>query len=253
MIKYHILGAGIAGLLAAKAVEDSGAEAVLYDKNQGVSTVLGLHYLHKDCGIEDLEKVILYNLVLHDENDEAPPYVQYSNKTAVPIDNSVKDLPLKVEAFNMQDAYMRLTERFQHQIVKRDVDRAFVDDLLLDGNKVISSIPLPILVKNGDYKSKIVFAHEGKPHALGLASIRHNIVVYNTDRKYPWYRYSRVNGYEWTETLLNGQFKIKKVMGCNVKSFNKNLLLVGRYGKWQRGVLAHEAYYDTKEAISNGF
>lgn len=250
--KYCILGAGIAGLLAAKAIEEAGEEFTMLDQNPGLTNMNGLHYLHDPCGLR-LKKLTVYNLVLSDTNDPNPPYIQYANKIGVPEKNSVRETPLTTDAYDMRQAQERLYLRYKPRINKQVVDRKFVDDLLAHGTRIISTIPLPVLVPGGDYQTKKIYASDKRPLGLGLEHAKQNIVVYNTDCKYSWYRYSRINGCEWTEMLLGGDFVVTKVMGCNVKSFHENLILSGRYGTWQRGVLAHESYYQIKEALNNGF
>ena len=86
------------------------------------------------------------------------------------------------------------------------------------------------------------------PNHDSWASAPDNIIVYNVDIVAPWTRYSRVDGVEQTEYLkaVEGAHKVIKVDGeAKFHNRQQNVLLLGRYGKWDSTYMAHMAYYDT--------
>lgn len=250
MTNVCILGTGIAGLLAAKAAEETGAEVTLYDQNPGNSGRTGLHYLHDPCGL-DLSPINVYNIILYDETKNTKPHMQYARKLKIPKENSLMDLQRKVEAYSMQEAYRAIWDRFQDRAEERVIEPRDLKKLIVENDWVISSIPLNCIVSTVACMFLEYKAFRGQPKGLGIGSIdkSYNIVVYNTDENYDWYRYSRIEGVEWTEGLTKGEFTVIKPINVNFKVPYKNLILTGRWGRWQRGVLAHESYYQVKKAL----
>lgn len=75
-----------------------------------------------------------------------------------------------------------------------------------------------------------------------------------------WYRASNVYGYktvEWPGSIKKppypGIARVKKPLttNCDCEKFlEARTIKVGRYGRWQKGVLSHEAFQDTLDALS---
>lgn len=250
MTKVCIIGAGISGLLAALAADEAGAEVTLFDQLPGKATHVGLHYLHDPCGL-DLEPVVVYNIVLTNDSDKSEPYLQYAKKLNIPGDNSLKDLPLRVDGWNLQQAYNLLWERFKDRCEEHTVEPKQLKSLVKEYNLVVSTIPLQRLIPGVSCFGREFKAYLGRPPGMSRALYgnTNNVVVYNTDMDYDWYRYSCINGLEWTEGLVKGDHSIIKPIEPEFKNPYPNLLLTGRWGKWKRGVLAHESYYEVKQRL----
>lgn len=245
MTKVCVIGAGIAGLLAALAADKAGAKVTLYDQFPGKAAPVGLHYLHDPCGL-DLEPVHVYNIILTKDGDATPPHVQYAKKLNIPGENSLKDLAMRVDGWNMQQAYTLLWKRFKDRCEERTVEPKQVIALIKAYDLVVSTIPLQRLIPEVGCSGLEFKAYSGRPPGMGRALLgnTNNVVVYNTDPNYDWYRYSCINGHEWTEGLTKGDHSIIKPVNAEFQSPYPNLLLTGRWGQWKRGVLAHESYYD---------
>lgn len=243
-MRVAILGAGMAGMLAAKALQESGISCLLFDKNpqQGASNNVGVHYLHDPCGLE-LEPKIIRNYLIGCE-DGCLPHEQYSEKLGTPLNNSLVDLPSYQVAYSFQEAHRLLRKRFEDKVIKLDIKPSTLFRLMKDCDKVISTIPLPILFDGAECLSVGARVARGKPYNLPDLP-GHNKVVYNIDLEDNWYRYSNVFGVEWTEVKEGGEFFIKKIVSTDFVSPFEDLELLGRWGAWDRKFLAHDAYYET--------
>lgn len=254
-MRIAILGAGMSGLLAAKALKDNGFDNfVIYDKKIPESSIpVGLHYLHDPCGLP-LEPHIVHNIVIPD-NSYKPLHIQYSEKTGVPENNSVRDLPATVRVYDFSRAYKMLVEWLKPHIEEKEIRENTYKQLRKDFNYVISTIPLNIIAPQAVCEQIKLPVKYGKPNdGSDLFPQLNNVVIYNLNHKHDWYRYSRVNGIEMTEYIAGVRGvdgKITKIISDGSTSVYdlKNTKLVGRYGKWQRGYLAHEAYYETKAFV----
>lgn len=84
-----------------------------------------------------------------------------------------------------------------------------------------------------------------------------NIVICSGFADQPWYRQSRVHGFMNTEYPEHARPPITEGIWGVIKPISHNctcapeILRLGRYGAWKKGVLAHEAFYDTYELLEN--
>ena len=242
-MRVAILGAGMAGLLAGKALNDKGISFDLFDKNpeEGASGNRGLHYLHDSCGLP-LQPRIVNNYIIGCEDGQLP-HEQYSAKLGTPLNNSLVDLPAYSLVYNFQEAHNILWQSMGHKVQQLEVVPGMIGGLLDVYDVVISTIPLPILYPEAKCEFVEVEVVQGRPE--GIPSYPgENQVVYNIEQEVNWYRYSRVFGVQWTEVRTGGEFTIKKVVDTDFTSPDDRLVLLGRWGSWNRKFLAHHSYYE---------
>src|SRR5690606_10939543 len=129
-MRVAILGAGMAGLLAAKALAENDVEYTLFDKNprEGASNNPGLHYLHDSCGLP-LEPKIVFNYIIGCKEGELP-HEQYSRKLGTPLNNSLVNLPAYNIVYNFQDAYDILLHRYGKNIQYLEIVPSMMESLL---------------------------------------------------------------------------------------------------------------------------
>lgn len=250
--KIAILGAGISGLLAAKACVDNGFEDIaIIDKDINQAKVgEGLHYLHDNCGLL-LDPQYLLNMVvgLKPGKDPSEQYARKIFNRGIPPTNSMQKLPCFTRIYDMRQAHQLLWERYKNVLFETDVLADDLPSICRNFEVVISTIPTPIILPQGQYPCEIVYGKYGLPqNILGLESSEH-ITVYNVNEDEDWYRCSRVFGMEFTEVLKGGDFKLTKVLDGTYRNPYKNLILAGRYGQWKRGVLAHQVYYQVSGTL----
>lgn len=260
MKKAVVLGCGPAGLFAAHALQMSGWDIKIWSKKRR-SEMYGAQYLHQpipflDCGEMGKVRYILqgggtldYRRKVYGDKGE------WLNLTTSPETfDPTKNHP----AWDIRSAYYDAWRRYSDLIVHKDlvtgmhlsaIERKEKPDL------IVSSIPRFYLCRNPVH----VFRYQ-PVWAMGDAPERGQFVVgplipdgdviCDASDDNEWYRVSNVFGYrtiEWAhppESKFAAQVKKPILTDCDCNS-DINLLHVGRYGVWRKGVLSHSAFFDT--------
>lgn len=256
-----IIGAGMTGLLSAKACLDRGITPTIFSATEP-NPGHGVRYLHDRCGLPlkpiEIETAFMgFGGQFLRWNNAVPRAMAelYAMKTgASPTNNSIHRSEKITTAYSWMDAWnmlqgMRIENR---EILPEDMRR-----LSDKYDLVVNTAPLNKIYPHS--KSQCLcrerYVSDKSPYNdhVGWASTPDNIIVYNVDTNAAWTRYSRVDGVEQTEYLhpVEGAHKVIKVDG-KAKFYNHhpNVLLVGRYGKWDSTYMAHMAYYDTLSRLS---
>lgn len=269
-MRVAILGSGPAGLMSAAAVchghdWTSNAYDIKILSNNGKSSLYGAQYLHAPIpGYTNntypyAKRPIRY--VLFGAPDE------YRRKVYGPDwDGTVSPEELEDThyAWDIRQTYDALWDEF-----KDDVDRIHMDPaglrMLLDGNTafgkfdlIINTIPRPMLCREGhQFRSTSIWA-AGEAPELGIDLDRFRCapetVMCNGEETPSWYRVSNIFGYktvEWPEYSkppIPSVAAVAKPLKTNCDCFSE-VLHVGRYGKWTKGVLTHHAYQEVLEYV----
>lgn len=258
-----ILGCGPAALFCAKAVEDAGFHPMIFSKKRK-SEMYGAQYLHGPIPDVSPERgfTVRYSLLGSLEGYRDKVYGAGFRGNLSP-----EDLQPEHDAWDIRQAYNDLWSHFQERIQNIDFASpqeavAWVSNVGSDYHSVVSTIPAPMLCHNPGH----VFQAE-KIYAIGDAPERGvfspivtplNEVVCSGWVEDSWYRKSNILGYntvEWSgkrpKPPLEGVADVLKPIGttCDCLSWVHRL---GRYGKWTKGVLSHEAYYETRVGLSEG-
>lgn len=270
-----VIGCGMSGLLAAKAVKDFDPNIYLMilDKSENaISQQKGLHYLHDNCGLE-LKPYTVKNFVNVPTDSVESNNVLYSKKvwgSDNVLNNSLVNLPAKVEIYNFKEAFDILTKQFSKYVVECNFNLGMIKKLQSEYDMIISTIPMPILFPHISYGSEIVYIVDSLP--LDMYEIKDFEVHYNLFPDVPWYRVSKIFGQEYTEIVGNfprdNEFHfyknftpVKKIITqteYDVKEVLQKygILLAGRWGCWNRKKLVHHVYSDVLDALkiynSNG-
>lgn len=262
-MRAAILGCGPAGLLAALAAEQHGYEPVIMS-NKAPSVLFGAQYLHRD--IPDLHlssATINYGLVGTADGYRRKQYGDAKVKV------SPESLDTTHMGWDIRAAYDQLWKKYESAI--RDVGVFGADDMdtmfhvLLDdieADIVFNTVPLPALcVKKNEHKFEAVEGYAfGDYPSFGrtapFAPAEDNTVICDGTIDVSWYRLSKVFGcttIEWPKLQVKppveglSLFRKPISTNCDCHSWMKNL---GRFGRWQKGVLASDAYDDAVAALS---
>lgn len=272
-LKVAILGCGPAGLFAAHAAAQAGAEFTIFSKPRK-SFMRGAQYLHKPIpGLSGDAFDVTYELWGSVAGYREKVYGEMEDILVSP-ETLVGTSP----AWDIREAYDNAWDLYadphdgSRTIVPVDYetghDSVHLDMMSGDYDLVISSIPAWLLCRNPDHKfeSTEVWATEGlksfkdptfwPPHS-GPDGRVDNIVVCSGDPDDWWYRQSRIHGWENTEFPLDRKpavpdgYKVHKVTkpvrtDCDC---HPDIVRVGRYGQWKKGVLTHHAYEDSVLAL----
>lgn len=259
-MKVAIIGAGMTGLLAAKAFIDNGIIPKIYTDAEP-SPGHGIRYLHDSCGLPvntvEVETAFVgygNKFFRWDDVSKTAMAELYSGKTgSSPRNNSVHRSVKTVKAYDWMDAWYLLQGM---RVEKHEVVPGEIDVMSKDFDLVVNTAPLFKIYPEAkkSCKSREAYVKDSSPHPNNpsWAGKPDNIIVYNVDRDVNWSRYSRICGVEQTE-LVHWEPDCNVVTKVDGKSDfvpeHKNVLLMGRYGAWESTYMAHQAYYDTIKAI----
>ena len=264
-LKVAVLGCGPAGLLAAYGADRFGGATVdIYSKKRP-SHLYGAQYLHDDIpGIPLPEPVeVRYEL-----RGTATTYAMkvYGAEMASRPDFKVSPeiLPENHKAWDIRAAYAWLYRQYEWAIAPAQIDAMGVNELLRSGkyNLVINSIPRQAVCFNPEHNflSQKVWAlgdapDRGQKAPVPVSPDPDNSIVCNGHPDASWYRYSNIYGYrtiEWPEMRkkppITGIADLHKPIATNCDCYPE-LLHVGRYGEWKKGVLSHTAFLQATERV----
>jgi hypothetical protein len=246
-----ILGCGPAGLMAAYAAEAISFTDIHIFSRKEKSVIHGAQYLHKPIpGLSPRYAPVEYR-----KHGSADGYAKKVYGDPMHATSWSKFEPGVHDAWNMQDAYNELWAIFEDRIIDCDVTPLVLRYFERSGiDLLISSIPAPVLCEKNEHVFESapmwVMADRGG-FADGM-----NIVCYNGDPAFPWYRSSCLWGHEFLEFGAEGKSGIPGEM---LRSGHKPVshtcdchpewMRVGRFGKWQPGVLAHSAFQEVTIAM----
>jgi FAD binding domain len=250
--KVVILGCGPAGLLAAYAAEQEGAKVYIYSK-KAKSKIHGAQFLHSEIpGFEDIPSTTV-------RFDHVGSPDGYAKKVyGVPgglIQTSFGKYNEPITAYSMAHLYDRLWKMYSKYIIDLDVDRGIIDAIDEDDfDLLVSTIPAPALCLDPDEHF-----FDAQPFWIWNVPVGDtpilsgNLIVYNGDQGTPWYRTSRLFGrsfieYGYHSIHPNGCIPANKIIATNCDC-RKKWLKTGRFGRWERGVLVHDAYWEVRNAM----
>lgn len=265
-MRVAILGSGPAGLLAALACEQRGIDPIIFSHGEK-SEMFGAMYLHEPIpGLTgDILAPDLHIDVIKSGTRAGYAENVYGNPNA-PCSWDVipeGDTP----AWDLRAAYDKLWDRYLPAIVRTDIGRSSIPDLISTHDLVLSSIPAQPLCWSGDHRfdKQDIWVIHGPANAI-IARPRANMMYYNgtTPRHggYNWYRFSQINSYHaweystpqtldaWQEEAGRSLAVGFKPLGTNCNCWlGSSFKRIGRFGKWEKGVLTHHAYRDAIAAI----
>jgi hypothetical protein len=246
--KVCILGCGPAGLLAAHAAELAGAEPHIYSK-KNKSLIHGAQFLHESIPETSPRSAP----VIFDKIGSGEIYQMkvYGN---MDVSTSWDKFPVGIRrAYSMQDLYDQLWERYQDLVREVEVTESLLTELeeAHGYDLLISTVPRYLLCSKGHtFVQRKMYIVETTD--VPTVSEPENVIVYNGDPMSGWYRFSRLFGHSFLEfgqdTQNHSGVEGIKIIGheCDCRP---RWHCMGRYGKWQRGVLAHEAFKEAKDAL----
>lgn len=257
-MKILVLGCGPAGLLAAHAASVTGHDVKIASKKRK-SEMFGAQYLHSYIPQIDAGpgKSVDYKLV-----GTAEGYRQkvYGNDWSGQV--SPDALGNVHVAWNIRRAYDELWDLYGSYVIDttftREATPTFLRDNPTGADFVVNTIPAPVLCINPEHQflGQDVWALGDAPErgVFNPVQVPPQTIVCNGEPDVGWYRTANVFGRSTTEwpakrkPPVEGVAQVVKPLKTTCDCW-PDVLRLGRYGKWEKGVLAHEAYYDLESKL----
>jgi len=242
-----VLGAGLNGLLATKAVEDAGGKVdkIITDKLTGLFP--GFMVLEDDCGLSLEQHEISIEMV----GDESIYSFKRGERKGGSSWFAYKDCRPKHKVYNPYEAYTKLLAEYGDKIEYAKLNYIDIDYLSRQGHTIISTIPMPVVFPGVLYSSNKGFLYK---MGAGISCEPEGMYVeYNGDENTPHSRKSHLWGETWYEYTNKEQISI--ISGDTIIPFTKpvsyhgkfvippNLFLEGRLGEWVRKRKAEDVYW----------
>lgn len=259
-----VLGCGPTGLLTAHGLvtgaEERGIDLkLLIFSAKRKSELYGCQYLHKPIpGLRLPWERVQYKLVGSIDGYRRKVYGDEEDVAVSP-----ELLETSHTAYDIRAAYDQLWKLYEPAVTDYFFSQgswALLDRRLWEDGigLVFSSLPAPVLCQENQageasgctFSSQQVWAMGDAP-ALGRwaaipATVPPRTIVCNGDPMTEWYRASHVFSHgtiEWPEQITppRGASRVSKPLKTSCRC-NPHVIRVGRYGRWEKGVLAHTAF-----------
>lgn len=254
-MKVAVIGCGPAGLLAAHAAAERGHHVAIFSDKVEPSKIGGAQYLHEP--IPGLTARVPSGHVHYAKIGSREGYAaKVYGKRDAPV--SWDKFSGSHPAWPMNVVYGALWDKHRDRVTESTVTaRALREHIAPIFDIVFCSMPRPLLCERDCRFDQAHITLLPFSYVSGLD----NCVMYSGRSDDYWYRTSSIFGYEWTEVGMKGiehpawpgvrgQRKGVKPTGhaCEC-AFQANVHFIGRFGRWEKGVLIHDAYREACRAL----
>lgn len=267
--KVAIFGCGPAGLFAAWAAVQAGAEVMIISKKRR-SELYGAQYLHMPIPETKAERrVIEYRLLGTQENYRKRVYGDgYLGPT------SVGNYIGPQEAWDIRATYNQLYDYFEDRIRSSHftgldgmkMRKILTSKAFEEFDFTFSTIPLPAICMKPmihKFESQRIWAIGDAPARGQFCPVKcdpEKIICNGLDispGEADWYRISNVFDHttvEWPAWFYPRTTpeasEVRKPISTNCDC-HPEVRMLGRYGRWQKGVLSHESYIEVEGILQN--
>lgn len=248
-----ILGAGPAGLLAAHACSMAERPFAIFSHPQK-SRLGGAQFLHTPIpGLtsDEPDAMLTYHTM---GNADYYRHKVYGSNPHVPfVSMAFVEDGQQVPAWSLRDLYERLWLTFNHGINPTSIDHNWLKEHGADFEAVIVAMPRDRIC--GPWANHQFQSHQVKILNEAISpGVMDNTIHYDGTPDRSWYRQSLIFGTGSTEwgTQVNppiaGLVTVTKPLRTNCDCWPE-AIRVGRYGRWEKGVLAHDGYKRVAEYL----
>jgi hypothetical protein len=218
------------------------------------SHLYGAQYLHAPIpGMTALPPVqVHYELWGHTEDYRRKVYGGQHRGSVSP-----EDLAETHAAWDIRQTYDALWSAYGSYVISADVSSEVLVATLVDNSDVvINTVPLPVLcrVPAHVFHSRTVYAIGDSPtQQCPVRQAGPQSIICNALREPSWYRNANVYGYvtaEWPmRAPLDNIVEVTKPLETNCDCW-PGVVRLGRYGRWQKGILSHTAFSMTTNMLA---
>jgi hypothetical protein len=269
-VKVTILGSGPAGLMAAHAATKLGHDVNILSATLARSRIFGAMYLHEPIpDITEPEDKLKITVIKSGTREGYAQNVYGRPNAEVSWD---KFEPGETVGWDLNKTYNRLWEKYAPKIQPMLITTEILRARIFSQDIIFSSIPAHSICEWDHVfdKQDIWIQHGFGNRRLIRGVDRDDDIMYyngippdgsvNDTIGYDWYRFSQIKGYQsWEYSRPSVSPFAPHLSAYQVSRGFKptrtdcdcfpNIIRIGRYGKWQRGVLTHHAYEDTYNAL----
>ncbi len=254
MDKIAILGSGASGLLAAWVCLEFGKDFDIFSSDMNKPKISGFVYLHNNCNIPFIRNASMWQIFLPYHISDSILEKMYSNKVYRDKNTLSSILQQKnqkwlVNIWNMQDVVDVIWEAVKSKIKLRIIHNIAEINDIADSNNykcVISTIPLNKIDDSQEYEYTTSYI-QTYPSDYNI-----NFCIYDAAQNIDWYRMGSIFGSgfkEYAGKVDDAKPLIKVITAKKLPKVSDNVLLTGRYGKWDKSVLIDKVYGDVKEFL----
>jgi hypothetical protein len=236
-----VLGCGPAGLLVAHAVEEAGHTPHIFSKKVK-SEIPGSQHLQAAIpGVtsEYPKRAVLFVRLGTKEGYAEKVYGDPYHECGWPNYDRVEP------SWSVFDAYHMLWEKYKDQVHDQEATVWALETFITDFRYVISTIPQPeICCQKQEHRFDGV-PYWIQPRMTPREDQHREVVVFNGLPDDHWYRWSILGGKESIESTspLDHSIQGFKAISSNCNCWPE-IHRLGRWAKWQHGVLLHHAYQE---------
>lgn len=248
-----IVGCGPSGMVIAHACHQMGLPFIIYAPKKP-SFISGAQYLHSDIDVRAeglVPKKVHYQWKGQEWQYEKKIYGRLPNG----LETSWSKFPEEVEAWPLVGVYHWLWDQYSYRITGNSVTVEWMTELAADGSVIVfNTAPLNRLFPSGK------FWKESVQIVNGICFAPPDTIVYNGEPSSPWYRTSNLWGHmsiEYPEAAKvpsgisqYGLVRVEKPLYATDIEI-PGVILSGRYGRWEKGVLVDESYHQAIAEIKS--
>jgi hypothetical protein len=250
-----ILGCGPAGLAAAEAAVSLGHSVIIASSSNKPSKIYGCQYLHEPVpGYEEVPHTRV-GYWLNGTPDQYRKKV-YGEKWKGKV--SPEDFVGEHDAWDIRATYTAMWDRLHnnrtvHFVRIHPIANGELPDTIYNQEPkiIISTIPARALcyVREHEFLFHSIWAMGSTTKGLDAD----DTIICDGTEEHTWYRQASVFGYrttEWSRNPTGGEIAsaVVKPLATSCNCY-PHIYRIGRYGKWLKSYLVHEAYPDVTRIL----
>jgi hypothetical protein len=256
MPRIAIIGGGPAGCIAAWACHLQGVAPTVYSDTRTPSALPGAQYLHSPFVLPGGRHIDHCEITYVKRGTPEGYARKIYGPDFDPAQTSWNKFPAGViRGWPLREVYEMLHEFVQNYIHVTMVTRHDIIEMEQDYDLIFNSAPAPLFAMDGaepKFEKVWVVIKDS-----GIRDAR-NIIVYEGESSKAHYRYSMLEGvesWEYPETFFGlahcpaEAVEVRKPLSINKPPMSTRIVPIGRYGRWEKGVLVDSVFNQVSRIV----